>query len=204
MVARRLEAAAGFAGCRADVAAARALRAGVLAAPLAVEAARDGCLALAVADRGLAFCAFALALLGTRAARRVDAAAGFLVSLAGVVVARVPRAATLPVALLAAGARAVALRRSAAGVTFLTPAADVGLRPAFAGRAPRAGVFTAALRAVVAFDAAGLPARDGAAVLALLREGAVAPRTLRAAVVAGAPFRLAVAGLARVVDADGR
>lgn len=114
------------------------------------------------------------------------------------------RAAPVVGTFLAAAAWRAALRRLAAGAAFLAPAAEVGLRSVFAGRAPRAGVFTATLRAVRAFDAAGLPARDGAAVLILPRVGVVGLRALRTAVGAVAAFRLAVAGLERAVSADGR
>ncbi|MFC0388488.1 hypothetical protein [Muricoccus vinaceus] len=192
--ARLLVAAAGLAGCRAGAAAARGLRAAVLVVPLALEAAPDGALALAVAGRALAF-AFGLVLLVAGAARRAAAAAGLLAGL----VARVPRAATLP----AAAVRGAALRRLVAGAAFLPAAEEAGLRSAFAGRAPRAGVCTATLRAVVVLGAAALPARDGAAVPALPLVGVVAPRALRAAVEEAA-FPPAAAGLLRAVDADGR
>lgn len=201
---RLLDGAADLAGRRAGVAAVPGLRAAVVLARLAPEVVRDGVWALAAAGRELAFCVFGLVLPGAGAARRAGAAADFLVCFVGVAAARVPRAVPLLGALLAAAARGAALRRLAAGAAFLAPAAEVGLRSAFAGRAPRAGVFTAALRAVGAFDSAGLPARDGAAVLTLPCVGVVARRALRTAVGAAAAFRLAVAGLARVVDADGR
>ena len=202
--ARLLDAVAGFAGCRAAVAAARGLRVAVLVVPLTLAAARDDVPALAAVGRELAFSAFALVLLAAGAVRRAGAAAGFLVCLAGVAAARALRAATLPVALLAAAARGAALRPLAAGAAFLAPAAEAGLRSALAGRAPRAGAFTAALRAVGVFDAAGLPVRDGAAVLALPRVGVVAVRALRSAVGAAAAFRPGAAGLLRVVDAVAR
>lgn len=165
--ARLLDAVAGFAGCRAVVAATRGLRAAVLVVPLALAAARDGVLALATGGRELAFSAFALVLLAAGAVRRADIAAGFLVCFAGVAAARALRAATLPAVFLAAAARGAALRRLAAGAAFLAPAAEAAFRSAMAGRAPRAGAFTGALRAVGVFDAAGLPVRDGAALLAL-------------------------------------
>lgn len=152
-----LDAAAGFAGCRVDAVAARELRA-ALVFPWAPAAARDG--ALAAGGRELTFCAPVLVLLAAGAARRADAAAGFLVCLVGVAVARVPRAVTLSVALLAAATRGAALRRFAAGAAFLAPAVDVGFRSGFPGCATRPGVFTAALRTAGAFDAAGFPARD--------------------------------------------
>ena len=110
----------------------------------------------------------------------------------------------MPVALLAAAPRGAALRLLAAGAAFLAPVAEVGLRSAFAERAPRAGAFTATLRPAAAFDAAGLAARDGAAVLALLRVGVVALRALRAAVGTAADFRPEAGGLLRVADAGGR
>ncbi|MBI0539563.1 hypothetical protein D9599_29075 [Roseomonas sp. KE2513] len=176
----------------------------VLVVPFAPKAVRPGVLALAAPGRELAFCVFVLVLLGAGAARRAGAAAGFLVCLVGVAVVRVPRAVLLPVALPAAAARGAALRRLAGGAAFLAPAAEAGLRSAVAGRDPRAGVFTAPLRAARAFGAAGLPVRDGAAVLVLLRAAVVALRALGTAAGAAAAFRLAVAGLLRVVDADGR
>jgi len=201
--ARLLGAAAGLAGRRAGVAAARGPRATVLVVPFAPEAARPGVLALAAAGGELAFCVFVLVLPGAGAARRAGAAAGFLVCLVGAAVARVPRAVLLPVALPAAAARGAALRLLAAGAAFLAVAAEARLRSAVAGRDPRAGVFTAPLRAVGAFGAAGLPVRDGAAVLALPWAAVLALRALGAAAGAAVAFRLAVAGLLRVVDADG-
>ena len=202
--ARLLEGAAGFSRCRTGFVAARGLRVAFTVVALAPGAARDMVLALAAAGLELAFCAFALVPLDAGIARRADAAADFLDCLAGAVVPRAPRVLPLPAALLVAAARGAAARRLAAGVAFLVPAAEVGLRSTFAGRAPRAGVFTTALRAAAAFDAAGLPARDGAAVLALSRVGVVALRGLRAAVAAAAAFRTEAAGLLRVADADER
>lgn len=200
--ARLLDAAAGFAGRRTDAVAERGLRAAVLVVPWAPAAARDG--VLAAGGREPAFGALVLWLLAAGAARRADAAAGFLVCLAGVAVARAPRAVTLPVVLLAAAARGAGLRRLAAGAAFLAPAADVGFRSGFSGRARRAGVLTAALRTAGAFDAAALPTRDGAAVLALPRVAVAALRALRAGAEADAAFRPAVAALVRGVDADER
>lgn len=202
--ARLPEGAAGFSGCRTGFAAARGLRVAFTGVALAPGAARDMVLALAAAGLELAFRTFALVLLGVGAARRADTAADFLGCLAEVVVPRAPRAMSLLAALLVAAARGAAARRLAAGVAFLVPAADVGLRSAFAGWAPRTGVFTATLRAAGAFDAAGLPARGGAAVLALPRVGVVALRGLRAAVGTAPAFRTEAAGLLRVADADER